>query len=461
MDNYPNIILIVFDTLRKDILPPYGGDASTPFLNTFVKDSVVYQNAIAPSPWTVPSHSSFLTGYYPNRHGIHENFENKNLVKTLVTSLAKNYPNLSLVKYLNNYGYNTFGFSSNPWLSPETGFDKGFKNFTYFAADYVTFEDEELLAEYKKYGENRYEAFKNLILKGKINEVLKYYGAYRKIMKEKFKIGGHPFKKGADQIVNTIYHSSFERPYFMFLNFMEVHEPVTKWESKALETTITQYLDLFGRKEISRSRINQIFNGYKLALSNLDHYFGKFIQYLKSNNQYDDSLIIVISDHGQAIKERNYYGHGNFLYDEIIEVPFIVKYPKGTKIVDQKGYQSLVKIPQLMRNVIDDGSSGDISDDVVFSEAYGFVHNIEKVLRLHKLFKGLNVEELKRKYGYPKEAVYKNGYKLVINGLNGDIDEFSYKKKNLSPSDNKEILKDLVNELYSHDKETFVLPEIK
>jgi len=58
----PNIILIVLDTLRKDVLSIYGGDAYTPNLNEFSKDAVVFPNAVAPSPWTLPSHMSFFYG---------------------------------------------------------------------------------------------------------------------------------------------------------------------------------------------------------------------------------------------------------------------------------------------------------------------------------------------------------------------------------------------------------------
>ena len=78
----PNIIFIVLDTLRKDVLPMYGGNAYVPNLNEFAKDAVVFPNAIASSPWTVPSHTSFFTGKYAIEHGVHEdkmfNIENIN-----------------------------------------------------------------------------------------------------------------------------------------------------------------------------------------------------------------------------------------------------------------------------------------------------------------------------------------------------------------------------------------------
>jgi len=56
----PNVILIALDTLRKDVLSIYGGNAYTPNLSEFANDAVIFPNPIAPSPWTVPSHIFFL-----------------------------------------------------------------------------------------------------------------------------------------------------------------------------------------------------------------------------------------------------------------------------------------------------------------------------------------------------------------------------------------------------------------
>ena len=58
----PNIILIVLDTLRKNVLSMYGGNAYTPNLDEFVKDTIVFLNTIAPSSSTLHSHTSIFNG---------------------------------------------------------------------------------------------------------------------------------------------------------------------------------------------------------------------------------------------------------------------------------------------------------------------------------------------------------------------------------------------------------------
>ena len=67
--NSPNVLIIIVDTLRADHLSPYGYTRDTsPYLNQLAKQGVVFENAIAPSSWTLPSHASMLTGLYPAQH---------------------------------------------------------------------------------------------------------------------------------------------------------------------------------------------------------------------------------------------------------------------------------------------------------------------------------------------------------------------------------------------------------
>ena len=93
-----NVILIVLDTLRKDVLPMYCGNAYTPNLNEFVRDAVVFPNAIAPAPWTLPSHATFFTGLYPREHGIYDDCDEQDYRKLL--NKIHHYNGKNLIKYL-------------------------------------------------------------------------------------------------------------------------------------------------------------------------------------------------------------------------------------------------------------------------------------------------------------------------------------------------------------------------
>ena len=154
---------------------------------------------------------------------------------------------------------------------------------------------------------------------------------------------------------------------------------------------------------------------------------------------YDESLIIVLSDHGQAFRERNYYGHGMFLYDEIIEVPLIVKFPNNRKCPVAEGYQSLVDIPSVIRSVIESGSAGDdaLTKERAFSESFG----------IHYQFMPKGNSKEKEIYEVRRKAIYKNGYKLVLNLSHDVVEEFSYRKKPLDHRDHVPVADSLLSEL--------------
>ena len=441
----PNIILIVLDTLRKDVLPMYGGNAYTPNLNEFAKDAVVFPNAIAPSPWTVPSHMSFFTGKYAIEHSVHE--DNEMIFGNNIDKKVSEYSGKLFWEILNNKGYNTLSFSANPYISPDSGFNKNWNyirsNFIYYPINY-----ENIIEEYIGYGKKTSKMFLNFSKKGDLKSILRYLNTYRNV-KKYLKINNFPLLKGSNLIINDIINSYVEEPFFIFLNFMEVHEPLTNYEMHR-DIIGLHYLDLLGLKKIPKNKINLIKNNYIKALRNLDEQIGFLIKFFKNKKIYDDPLIIVTSDHGQALKESrrfSYYGHGNFLYNELIEVPLIIKFPKNKKIQIKKGYQSLVKIPDLIFNTLEDNILDYVTSEVVFSESYGTFQDLKRLTKLRILPKSVDIEKIKSTIFYPRKAVYKNDYKLVINGLYGDIDEFLYKGKEIKPEDNKEVLEDLLNEL--------------
>ena len=122
----PDVLLIVCDSLRKDIMQVYGGEAKTPNLLKLKEDAVVYENAIAPSSWTFPSHVSLFTGLYLNEHKVHETEKDKLLD---LTKFNLDLKAERLAEYFSNKGYHTLGISNNPMVSVQTAFDIGFQNF--------------------------------------------------------------------------------------------------------------------------------------------------------------------------------------------------------------------------------------------------------------------------------------------------------------------------------------------
>jgi Arylsulfatase A and related enzymes len=101
--------------------------------------------------------------------------------------------------------------------------------------------------------------------------------------------------------------------------------------------------------------------GILAEMEYLDEQIGKLISTLKKAGKYDNTMIIITSDHGQAINEHGYMLHSTYLYDELVRIPLIIKYPNGKKFEAKKGYQNLVYLPKLIKDVLEGG------DDSLFT----------------------------------------------------------------------------------------------
>ncbi len=114
----PNVLLIVMDTVRADRMSLYGYHrATTPRLQQFAKQGILFQNVRATAPWTLPSHASLFTGRWPHELGVE-----------WMTPLRGTFP--TLAEYLGSRGYATAGFVANTlFCSYDTGIDRGFAHY--------------------------------------------------------------------------------------------------------------------------------------------------------------------------------------------------------------------------------------------------------------------------------------------------------------------------------------------
>jgi arylsulfatase A-like enzyme len=459
----PDVFLIVLDTLRKDFLPMYGGSTHTPNLEALARDSVVFQNAVAPAPWTVPTHISFISGLYAREHGVHED-EKEGGEHILEQMRAYDGPNL--VERLRRKGYNAVGLSANQFMTPGSGFDRFFNVFTGWDYAPMIKTDTSVRQEATKYGTGRTEIVLSLLRRGEFGKLLEYYREYRRshlsYQKElrAYKERGFPHLKAARQIVDALTSSSYERPLFAFMNFMEVHEPVTEWEVLQ-QNAVYEILDLLsGGRVLGEGLMREIREGYKRALEALDAQIGRLLDFLRKSGMYERSLIVVLSDHGQAMKEGGhypYYGHGAFLYPELIEVPLIVKFPGNYKIRPNEGYQSLTAIPDFIEGVIDGAMRDAITGEVAVSEAFG------SHINLRRWFEGgilpREMEGEAQRIFHSRKVLYKEGYKLVVDGTLGKIEEFKKGQTDVSQVDNREKLEDMLSELeLFKGTERFIVP---
>jgi len=310
-----NICLIVMDTARAENMSLYGYKRqTTPYLQEFAHDAVVFQNAISSSSWTLPAHATLFTGL-PGY--LHFATFSKN-VEDPAVPLVEHYDTLAEILYSN--GYKTGAAVSNTaFLSPKFGLNQGFEFFWWGRVRSASLLTDLIIQRISIYCPG------NLIYLVK-------------------KTCGLPDNNNAAQI-NRIslkwlqYQTQANQPWFLFMNYMETHGTPYLFAPFSHKFSGPPQHHMPGRwqrnpKTGLPKRMDPLFleearGWYDNEMACLDYEIGQLLNRLKELKVYDDTLIVITSDHGELLGEHEEFGHGNWLYQELLHVPLIVKYPQG------------------------------------------------------------------------------------------------------------------------------------
>ena len=276
-----NIILITLDTTRADSLGCYGYKRDTsPCLDKLANESVLYTRALATSSWTLPSHASLFTGKFTSSHGARYDPEGPLSLASALDPNSEHYrkhrartissQENTLAQILQDAGYVTGAVVSGPWLKKVFGLDKGFDH---YADDQIT------------------------ALNGK-----KASDVTSQALRWLKRIGSDPF--------------------FLFLNYFDPHYPYNP-PGEFLHA----FLPADGRPVENITSPEDLRALYDAEILYMDYHIGQLLINLKTLGLYDNTLIIVTSDHGELFGEHGQMGHGNTLYQEELHVPLMVKYP--------------------------------------------------------------------------------------------------------------------------------------
>jgi arylsulfatase A-like enzyme len=345
----PNIILIVMDTLGAKHMSLYGYPrCTTPNLEHIARDCSVYTRCFAPACWTIPSHASIFTGLYPSQHGAYEG------QYILEDRLQQFVPVLKML------GYRTFGISSNGLVSPTTGI-RGFDDFVDFTGANLekaiqSVSNKESIDIFNKPGEfaSRLDAGLNTMEKALIT--FKYICETKKL-KEPLRRAVQGLNLRIENIVrpNTFFRSSIyteetlkrfagiinsmnkaEEPFFIFINFMETHEKYrpplkyrqfSRWFDK-------QFVNMAGFYFKQDSYLNFFLEMNRDLYDDEIYYLDDKIKTLWSIverfSERENTVLIITSDHGEHFGEKGQFGHNLSLYNELVWVPLLVRYPQGS-----------------------------------------------------------------------------------------------------------------------------------
>jgi len=166
----------------------------------------------------------------------------------------------------------------------------------------------------------------------------------------------------------------------------------------------------------------------------------EIIKILKEGNLFDDSLIIVTSDHGQLLGEHGRINHGIFLYDELLRIPLLIKYPVNPVIEitwNKTKYVSLVKLKEFIINLVKNNLENDniLYSNTVFAESHGIHTDLAGKIYTEKEKKKLESFEKWR------IAIYNEEFKGIFN-----VKDWKIERTTIYGS-NKEIEEDVIERL--------------
>lgn len=286
----PNILLIIWDTVRSANLSLYGyGRPTTPGLERLAARGVVFDNAISTAPWTLPGHASIFTGRYWGELSVDWR-----------SPLDDTEP--TIAEILSDHGYATAGFVANLlYTTKKSGLNRGFGHYSDFEI-----------------------GTRELMTSGTVPEII-----------ARFLGGGLGVDMNSRKLASDV-NAEFlkwevkqrRRPWFVFLNYMDAHTPYMMFENELKkfggsrpDTLVPDSLGRFAARD-SAGRDTQ--DRYDSTLATLDGAVTRLLDALRARGSLDNTVVIIASDHGEQFGEHDLYGHGSSLYLPVIHVPLLI-----------------------------------------------------------------------------------------------------------------------------------------
>jgi arylsulfatase A-like enzyme len=313
------VVFWLVDTLRADKLPFYQmknsnqrAKVKTPHLTAFSKEASIFEPFYVQGNESKASHASLFSGTYPVRHKVYDHD----------AKLADEYTTIAEAFLAQKY--KTAGFVANGYISEKWGYTQGF------------------------------EFFENYIRENRPNNA-----AY--INKQTFE-----WINKLPEIKDPKTKTSSKTPFYAYLGTSDPHVSYRVHEEYMKDYDTEEYDGLFKnnvsgeeleeikskKKKISARDKIRIEAMYENEIAYNDAQFGKLVEYLKSKKIYDETLIVVTADHGEEFWEHGSCGHGHSLYQELVAVPLLIKWPKNfpAKRIDM-GVDGTDLLPTLMEMI--------------------------------------------------------------------------------------------------------------
>ena len=298
-----NVLLVTVDSLRYDATGP----AET--LESLGTSGEWFEHAYATGPGTTPSFPAMLTGTLPLSHGG-------------LGPLADDRPRVA--EQLRSAGLRTGGFQCNPFLSTHFAYDEGFDEFEDYQNPLMGIATR-IFPRGIELNNPKLERLDELL---GLTDGIKW--AYQAV-------AGKPRPYVSAEVVtdDTLrFLESTEERFFCWTHYMDVHHPCHPPESyrerfgvgDVTQTEVSKWYSALLREPemLSDDELDAMERLYDAAIAYTDDQLGRIVDLLRRQGRFEDTLVVVTSDHGELFGDHGGYGKPERLYDELLRVPLVV-----------------------------------------------------------------------------------------------------------------------------------------
>lgn len=370
----PNILWICTDQQRYDSIHKFGNEyIQTPHIDSLAENGVAFSQAYTQSPLCSPSRASFLTGRYPRT--------------TRVTKVGNEYfpeDEVLVTKLLADEGYSCglvgkFHLSANNMMPEKRVKNDGYDFYKWFNFTHV--------------GQKEHDAWgdENAYLSWLLDKGVSFYDHYKQNEREGLKELYEGFED------ETLHHTAWcieeskqfiqdrkDEPWLLSLNMFDPHPPFDapkKYRDRILERYNIDEIPLPKWKEgeldhkpslqkadyikggqdgvgaavskLTDTEKREYILNYYAMVEMVDEYIGKLIDFLKETGQYEDTIIIFHTDHGEMLGDHGLILKGAYFYEELVHIPFIISSPKlFKKDCTSKALVELVDIAPTLLDIL-------------------------------------------------------------------------------------------------------------
>jgi arylsulfatase A-like enzyme len=310
----PNILLVVWDTVRADYMGLYGyGRPTTPFLDEWSRGARVYEDCISVGSTTVPTHVSMFTGLLPLEHGV------TNATPTVGDDFQL------LAESLKDAGYDTYMFSENPKIAERNKITQGFDAVEHPWSPAYRERSLQFMLERVPPDDRSTNLTSLLRQPRQKNHSLKTAGPCL-----------------AEAVLGRLAARPAGKPFFVFLNCMTAHYPLVPGRAHRAAVMTPEQVErsyqvdrtawqlwsyVFRRHEYSDEEIELTRLTYAAAVRELDASFRDLLTRMEKDGYLENTAVILTSDHGEHLGEHHLLDHQYSVYEPLLRVPLILRYP--------------------------------------------------------------------------------------------------------------------------------------